>query len=110
LADEGFDMKLLSIIGKGYHSEEDVVGYHNAGDRMLNWGRQGGFGGGFWVLLFGAGFFLVPGVGPLLVAGPYVAARMLQDPGLDDMIVDVDRRNVHRCPCVVQSVCGGNRC
>ena len=37
LADAGFDMKLLSIIGKGYHSEENVVGYYNAGDRMLYW-------------------------------------------------------------------------
>ena len=74
LADAGFDMKLLSIIGKGYHSEENVVGYYNAGDRMLYWGTQGAFWGGFWALLFGSGFFMVPGVGPLLVAGPFVAA------------------------------------
>lgn len=70
----GFDMKLLSIVGKGYHTEENVVGYYNAGDRMLYWGSQGAFWGGFWALLFGSGFFLVPGVGPLLVAGPLVAA------------------------------------
>jgi hypothetical protein len=30
----GFDMKKLSIIGKDYHTEEHVVGYYNAGDRM----------------------------------------------------------------------------
>lgn len=69
----GFDMKQLSIVGKGYHTEENVVGYYNAGDRMLYWGSQGAFWGGFWALLFGSGFFLVPAVGPLLVAGPLVA-------------------------------------
>ena len=74
LAEAGVDMKLLSIVGKGYHTEENVVGYYNAGDRMLYWGTQGAFWGGFWALLFGSGFFLVPGIGPLLVAGPLVAA------------------------------------
>ena len=27
-----------------------------------------------WGLLFGAGLFLIPGVGPVLVAGPFLAA------------------------------------
>jgi uncharacterized membrane protein len=31
------------------------------------------FWGGFWGLLFGAGLFLIPGLGPILVAGPLVA-------------------------------------
>ena len=74
LEHSGFDMKHLSIIGKGYHSEENVVGYYNAGDRMLYWGTQGAFWGGFWALLFGSGFFLIPGIGPVLVAGPVFAA------------------------------------
>lgn len=70
----GFDMKTLSIVGKGYHTEENVVGYYNAGDRMLYWGQQGAFWGGFWSLLFGSGFFLIPGIGPMLVAGPLVVS------------------------------------
>lgn len=74
LQQAGFDMKLLSIVGKGYHTEENVVGYYNAGDRMLYWGSQGAFWGGFWALLFGSGFFMVPGIGPMLVAGPLVTA------------------------------------
>ena len=73
LQKDGFDMKKLSIVGKGYHTNEHVVGYYNAGDRMLYWGEQGAFWGGFWGLLFGSAFFMVPGVGPLLVAGPLVA-------------------------------------
>ena len=40
----GFDMKKLSIVGKDYHTEEHVVGYYNAGDRMKVWGKLGPFG------------------------------------------------------------------
>jgi hypothetical protein len=70
----GFDMRKLSIVGADFHSEEDVVGYYNTGDRMRSWGKNGAFWGGIWGLLFGAAFFVIPGVGPLLVAGPLVAA------------------------------------
>jgi hypothetical protein len=66
----GFDMKKLSIVGKDYHTEEHVVGYYNAGDRMKVWGKQGAFWGGFWGLLFGSALFVVPGIGPLFVFGP----------------------------------------
>jgi heat induced stress protein YflT len=69
---DGFDMKKLSIVGKDYHTEEHVVGYYTAGDRMLYWGKLGAFWGGFWGLLLGSGFFWVPGIGQLLVAGPLV--------------------------------------
>lgn len=69
----GFDMKMLSIVGKDYHTDEHVIGYYNAGERMKYWGKQGAFWDGIWGVLFGSAFFLVPGVGPLLVAGPLVA-------------------------------------
>src|SRR5580698_11111553 len=69
----GFDMKRLSIVGKDYHSEENVVGYYNAGDRMKRWGKSGAFWGGIWGLLLGSAFFAIPGIGPVLVAGPLVA-------------------------------------
>src|ERR1700739_4291032 len=70
----GFDMKKLSIVGKDYHTEENVVGYYNAGDRMKYWGSMGAFWGGLWGLLVGAAFFVIPGIGPVLVAGPVVAS------------------------------------
>jgi uncharacterized membrane protein len=70
----GFDMKKLSVVGKDYHTEEQVVGYYNAGDRMKHWGKLGAFWGGLWGLLFGAAFFWVPGIGPILVGGPLVAS------------------------------------
>jgi hypothetical protein len=69
----GFDMKKLSIVGRDYHTDEHVIGYYNAGERMKYWGKMGAFWGGIWGMLFGSAFFLIPGVGPLLVAGPLVA-------------------------------------
>lgn len=69
----GIDMKMLSIVGRETHTEEHAVGYYNNCDRMQYWGKAGAFWGGFWGLLFGSAFFVIPGIGPLLVAGPMVA-------------------------------------
>jgi hypothetical protein len=74
LSAASFDITKISIIGKDYHTEEKVVGYYSTGDRMKSWGGLGAFWGGIWGLLFGAGFFLIPGIGPVLVAGPFLAA------------------------------------
>ena len=68
----GFDMKKLSIVGKDYHTEEHVIGFYNAGDRMKFWGKRGAFWGTFWGMLFGSALFLIPGVGHLMVLGPLV--------------------------------------
>ena len=69
----GVDLHKLSIVGKGYHTDEQVVGYYNTGDRMKYWGKVGAFWGGFWGFLFGSALFIVPGLGPILAAGPVVA-------------------------------------
>ncbi|MEO8126077.1 MAG: general stress protein [Bryobacteraceae bacterium] len=69
----GVDMRTLSIIGKGTHTDEQVTGYYNTGDRMKYWGKAGAFWGGFWGLLLGSAFFAIPGIGPVLVAGPVIA-------------------------------------
>jgi uncharacterized membrane protein len=69
----GIDLHTLSIVGKDTHADEHVVGYYNTGDRMKYWGKTGAFWGGFWGLLFGSAFFAIPGIGPVLVAGPVVA-------------------------------------
>jgi uncharacterized membrane protein len=73
LQEAGVDMKSLSIAGRDTHTDEHVVGYYNVGDRMKYWGRMGAFWGGFWGLLFGSALFAIPGLGPILVAGPLVA-------------------------------------
>jgi len=73
LQHDGFDLKKLSIVGLDYHTDEHVVGYYNTGDRMAYWGKQGAFWGGLWGLLFGSAFFFIPGIGPLVMAGPLVS-------------------------------------
>lgn len=61
LQKSGFDLKKLSIVGKEYHTEEHVVGYYTAGDRMKYWGKLRAFRGGPWGRLVGAAFFAIPG-------------------------------------------------
>lgn len=68
----GFDLKKLSIVGRDYHTDEHVIGYYNVGDRIQVWGKTGAFWGGLCGVLVGSAFFWIPGVGPLLVAGPLV--------------------------------------
>src|SRR5262245_13574536 len=74
LAQGGFAMQQLSIVGRDYHTEEHVVGYYNTGDRMKAWGKIGAFWGGLWGLLVGAAFFIIPGIGPVALAGPLVVS------------------------------------
>ncbi len=73
LQKSGFDMKKLSIVGKDYHTEENVVGYYNVGDQVKNWGKAGAFWGWIWGLVFGSAFFFIPGIGPVMVGGPIVS-------------------------------------
>ena len=72
LQQSGFDMKKLSIAGRDYHTEEHIVGYYTTGERMTAWGTTGAFWGWIWGLLFGGAFFMIPGIGPLMIAGPFV--------------------------------------
>jgi hypothetical protein len=39
LQKSGFDLKKLPAMGKDYHTNEQVVGYYNAGGRMKYWGK-----------------------------------------------------------------------
>ena len=73
LAAAGFEMKKLSVVGKGYHTEEKVVGFYNIGDRVKFWGANGAYWGGLWGLFFGGLFLTVPLVGHVMVLG-YLAA------------------------------------
>ena len=68
----GFDMQKLSIVGKDTHTDEHVVGFYNVGDRMKYWGKLGAFWGWVWGCFFGSALFMIPGIGPLIVAGPLV--------------------------------------
>ena len=68
----GFDMTKISIAGRDYQTDEQVLGYYNTGDRIKAWGKRGAFWGGLWGCMFGASF-VVPGIGPIVAAGPLVA-------------------------------------
>jgi hypothetical protein len=74
LGRSGFDVKKLSLVGKGYHSEEHPVGFYTAGDRIKAWGGVGAFWGGIWGLLLAPAVFFLPGVGLVAMAGPVVSA------------------------------------
>ena len=43
LAKGGFDMKQQSIVGRGYHTDESIIGCYNAGDRIRFRGKYGAF-------------------------------------------------------------------
>lgn len=68
-----FEMRKLSIVGRDYHTEQDVLGYYNMGDRVRFWGKWGGLWGGLAGLLFGSAFLFIPVVGHVVVLGPLVS-------------------------------------
>ncbi len=72
----GFPIQQLTIVGKGYHSDEKVIGFYNVGDRIKLWGKNGAFWGGLWGLFVGGVFMTVPLVGPVVVLG-HLAAMLL---------------------------------
>lgn len=74
LSRSGVDIRKLSLVGKGYHSEQHPVGFYTAGDKIASWGGTGALWGGIWGLLFAPAAFLLPGLGLVAMAGPVVAA------------------------------------
>ena len=73
LAQAGIPMNRLSVIGKGYHTDEKVVGFYNAGDRIKLWGKYGALWGGLWGMLGGGLYMAVPIIGTVVVLGPFAA-------------------------------------
>lgn len=76
LASAGFDVKKLSVVGKGYHTDEKVVGFYNTGDRIQFWGSRGAFWGALWALFFGGLFITTPLIGPVIALG-YLATTAI---------------------------------
>jgi hypothetical protein len=83
LVGAGFAPNNLSIVGQGYHSEEKMIGFYNAGDRVKFWGARGAFWGGLWGLFLGGLFMTTPLAGPVVVLG-YLAAVVVA--GVDGAI------------------------
>jgi hypothetical protein len=84
LAVAGFEMKNLTVVGKGYQTDEKVVGFYNSGDRIRFWGTRGAFWGGLWGMFFGGLFLSIPVVGHVVVLG-YLASMAIY--GIENAIV-----------------------
>ncbi|CAN1210355.1 general stress protein [Tumidithrix helvetica PCC 7403] len=72
----GFDMTKISIIGQDYQTTEHVRGFLTWKDTAKTGaegaGYWGSFFGGLFGILSGAGALFIPGVGPVVIAGPVV--------------------------------------
>ena len=70
-------MDRISVLGRADASGDDPLGiyYPGVGERMRGWGGVGAFWGGIFGLLSGAaGIFVLPGLAPLVAAGPLVGS------------------------------------
>lgn len=77
LSEKACAMDLVSVLGRAGPSGDDVLGiyYTSAGERMKAWAKQGVLWGALWGMLTGAAaLFVLPGLGPVLAAGPIVEA------------------------------------
>ncbi len=77
LIKDDFPADRLSLLRKAGGSGDDMLGlaYTNTKERVKAWGRHGIVWGVLWGMLTGAtGLFVLPGIGPLLAAGPVVEA------------------------------------
>jgi Heat induced stress protein YflT domain len=72
----GFAKSDLSIIGRDFQVKEEPVGFISPGDYAKAGAATGASFGGLFGLLVGAAVVLIPGVGPVIVAGPLAAALL----------------------------------
>jgi len=71
---EELPIKQISIVARNLMSENRINGFVTTGDVAKTSAGIGAWTGGIFGLLLGAAFLWVPGVGPLIVAGPLAAA------------------------------------
>ena len=64
----------LSIVGRDFQETEEPCGFVSLGDYVKAGAKTGASFGGLFGLLLGAAFLILPGVGPVVVAGPIAAA------------------------------------
>jgi hypothetical protein len=70
LQSAGFDMRKVSVVGKEDLGSRQIVGYYRDGGKIKYWGKSEKFWGPLCEALDGWAFFSVPGIGPVVVAGP----------------------------------------
>ncbi len=75
LIEDDFPMDRVSILKRAGGSGDDPFGlvYRDTGERLKVWGEQGAAWGALLGAIAGsAGLFFIPGIGPMLAAGPLV--------------------------------------
>jgi hypothetical protein len=76
LQKEGIPMANMSIIGKDFQAVDKPIGFITTGDVAKSGAKVGAWTGGLFGLLVGAAFLILPGVGPVVIAGPLAAALL----------------------------------
>ncbi len=68
---DGFDMRHVSVIGRGFEAIEVPAGGVTTSDIAEASAEVGAVAGLICGLVIGTAFLFVPGVGPVFVAGPF---------------------------------------
>lgn len=68
----GIDLNIISVVGKDAHTDGHSIGVYQTGNGPHYKGAMGAFWTGLWSLMPGSAFFVIPGVGQVLMAGPIV--------------------------------------
>jgi hypothetical protein len=76
LAEDGFPIDRVSIVGKDMQSEIRINGFVSTRDVLLPSAATGAWMGGLFGLLTGIALLFIPGVGPLIVLGPLAAGAV----------------------------------
>ncbi|QWZ08652.1 hypothetical protein KRR39_01960 [Nocardioides panacis] len=76
LAETGFPVEKISIVGTGIESETRINGFVTVGDVAGPSAATGAWVGGLLGVLSGVAFLAVPGFGPLVVLGPLAAGAV----------------------------------
>jgi len=76
LIEEDFPLDRISLLARSGGSGDDPLGvyYANGEGRVKGWGKLGAIWGG--VLGGMVGLFVLPGVGPMMIAGPVIEALL----------------------------------
>jgi len=74
LDNAGIDKKLISVIGKGNEKTRNRFEYYKHSQDAAFWGELGAFWGAIVGFLLGAFMTWIPGVGPVIAAGPLMNA------------------------------------
>ena len=73
---QGWDMTRISLVGKGTAAPEEAHGFFTIGDRIKAWASTGSLWGAGWGLLLGAAMVVMPPLGVVAVAGPFVTVLL----------------------------------